>query len=270
LGFAFVQPTVIIVLMFLTVGVGLASPYVLLSWHPAWLKFLPKPGRWMEQFKIAMGFPMLATGVWLFSLSTTFYGERSWWLGIFLVFVGAAAWVFGAFVQRGGGRRAVAGVLTLLLLAAGYTWALDAKLEWRAPVTDSGESGAVAHAPKGYGWQRWSADAVAKARADGRPVIVDFTAKWCLTCNISVKPALESKSVIERLKQLRAVALVADYTLYPPAVTEELARFDRTGVPLVLVYPKDAAKPPIVLADPLPYPAPYSPAVLAALDKASE
>jgi thiol:disulfide interchange protein DsbD len=91
-----------------------------------------------------------------------------------------------------------------------------------------------------------------------------------LTCNISVKPALESKSVIAKLKQLRAVALVADYTLYPPSVTEELARFDRTGVPLVLVYPQDAAKPPIILPDPLPYPAPYSPVVLAALNKASE
>src|SRR5262249_39490090 len=137
LGFAFVQPATIVILVFLTVGLGLAAPFVVLSWQPAWLKFLPKPGAWMEKFKIAMGFPMLATAVWLFSLTTTFYGERSWWLAIFLVFVGAAAWVFGAFIQRGGRRRGLAAAVALLLLATGYVWALDDKLRWRSPTTEA-------------------------------------------------------------------------------------------------------------------------------------
>ena len=143
LGFAFAQPTPIIVLMFLTVGAGLAAPYVVLSWQPAWLKFLPRPGAWMEKFKIAMGFPMLATAVWLLSLTTTFYGERSWWLGIFLVLVGTAAWVFGTFVQRGTRRRSLAAVITVLLLVAGYAWALDAKLDWRSPVKNSPDTPSV-------------------------------------------------------------------------------------------------------------------------------
>src|SRR5262245_33227583 len=147
LGFAFAQPSPIIVLMFLTVGVGLAAPYVLLSWQPAWLKFLPKPGAWMEKFKIAMGFPMLATSVWLFSLTTTFYGDRTWWLGVFLVLVSAAVWVFGAFVQRGGERRGLAVVVMLLLLVTGYAWTLDGKLRWRSPVKDSGENNSLKHAP---------------------------------------------------------------------------------------------------------------------------
>jgi thiol:disulfide interchange protein DsbD len=270
LGFAFVQPAAIIILMFLTIGAGLAAPYVMLSWHPAWLKFLPKPGAWMEYFKIAMGFPMLATAMWLFSLTTTFYGERSWWLGIFLVLVSAAAWVLGSFVQRGRRNRALAGGVAVLLLATGYLWVLDGKLDWRSPVKESAGKGALAHAPKGYGWQPWSPDAVTQARAEGRPVIVDFTARWCVTCNATVKPALEREEVIRKLTELKAVALLADNTRFPPAITDELARFNRAGVPLVLVYPRDSSQPPMVLPEPLsPSPAHYSGVILDALVRAA-
>jgi thiol:disulfide interchange protein len=270
LGFAFAQPSHIIVLFFLTVALGLALPYLLLSWNPKWLKFLPKPGAWMERFKVAMGFPMLATTIWLFSLTTTFYGERTWWLGVFLVFVGAASWVFGTFVQRGGARRrGLAAIIAAILLAVGYAWALDEGLGWRSPVKNSGADQALMHAPEGYAWQRWSAESIARARTEGRPVVVDFTAKWCQTCNIQVKPAFESKAVIEKLRSMNAVALVADWTRYDSEITQELERFGRSGVPLVLVYPADPAKPPLVLPEPLPWPAPYSPTVLEALAKAA-
>jgi thiol:disulfide interchange protein DsbD len=269
LGFAFTQSAPIVILIFTTIAAGLAAPYVILSWQPAWLKFLPKPGAWMEQFKIAMGFPMLATALWLFSLTTIYYGERSWWLAVFLVFVSAAAWGFGVFVQRGNSRRGLALGVVLAVLAAGYVWALDGQLRWRSPIKDASGEVAPTHAPEGYAWQPWSAEAVTKARAEGRPVVVDFTAKWCLTCNISVAPAFETKAVIEKLKQLNAVALVADYTRYAPEITKELARFNRTGVPLVLVYPADASQPTIVLNEPLPYPASYAPTLLDALSHAA-
>src|SRR5262249_12658934 len=102
IGFAMApsQTAPITLLMFLAIGVGLAFPYVLLSWQPGWLRFLPKPGAWMERFKVAMGFPMLAAAVWLFSLVALHYGERSWWLILFLVIVAVAAWTYGEFVQR--------------------------------------------------------------------------------------------------------------------------------------------------------------------------
>jgi thiol:disulfide interchange protein DsbD len=100
-------------------------------------------------------------------------------------------------------------------------------------------------------------------------VIVDFTAKWCVTCNATVKPALERKDVIEKLKETNSAALLADYTKFPPEIAEELERFNRAGVPLVLVYPRDPAKPPLVLPEPLsPSPAHYSKVILDALEKA--
>lgn len=267
LGFAFSQPAPIILLIFLTVGLGLASPYVLLSWQPAWLKFLPKPGAWMEKFKMAMGFPMLITAIWLTSLVGTFYGEQAWWLGVFLVLVGAAAWVFGEFYQRGSRARGVGLLFTVALFAFGYFWALESGLDWRHAQQPTAAGDRVAHAPKDYPWQRWSAAAVAQARAEGRVVVVDFTASWCQTCKISVKPGFEAKAVVEKLKQLNAVALLADYTTFPKELTEELERYGRSAVPMVLVYPPDASKPAIVLPEPLPFPAPYAPVILGALEK---
>jgi thiol:disulfide interchange protein DsbD len=90
---------------------------------------------------------------------------------------------------------------------------------------------------------------VAKARQEGHPVFVDFTAKWCVTCNANKKTSIEIPSVRAKLKEIGAVALLGDYTRTPPEITDELARFDRAGVPLVLVYPKDLKQPPVVLPE---------------------
>ena len=250
LGFAFGQSALVIILIFLTVGVGLALPYVLLSWNPAWLKFLPKPGAWMEKFKIAMGFPMLATAFWLFSLIPIHYGERSWWLGIFLVIIALASWVFGEFVQRGRSARGMGMVVALALLITGYVGVIEGQLRWRSPeMLDSPMIGKTG--PKGIAWQAWSPEAVSKARAEGRPVLVDFTADWCLTCNAIIKPALESSSVRKSLEAIGAVALLGNYTRFPPDITDELHRFSRAGVPLVLIYPKNPEQPPTVLPEAL-------------------
>ena len=246
LGFAFSQTAAVILLIFLMVGVGLALPYVILSWHPGWLKFLPKSGPWMEKFKIAMGFPMLATAFWLFSLTPIHYGARAWWLGMFLVIVALAAWIYGEFIQRGSRRRGLAIVILIALLVGGYTGVLEAKLKWRERETAADSGQKIQHAPKGIAWERWSRPAVAKARAEGRPVVVDFTAQWCQTCNTIVKPAFESGEVNKKLLEINAAALLADYTLLPDDITDELNQFGRAGVPMVLVYPKNANEPPLV------------------------
>ena len=247
LGFAFTQPPTVIALVFLTVGLGLALPYVILSWHPAWLKFVPKPGAWMERFKIAMGFPMLATAIWLFQLAANHYGKRTLWLGLFLVIVALVAWMFGEFVQRGRARRGMAGLIALALLICGFLYAVEGQLRWRDPIKETG--GPLQESPDGIPWQKWSPEAVAEARSKGRPVFVDFTADWCVTCQANKKTSIEISSVRQKLKEIDAVPLLADYTNTPDDITEELAKFGRAGVPLVLVYPRDASKPPIVLPE---------------------
>ena len=265
LGFAFAQSAAVIVLIFLTVGLGLASPYILLSWNPVWLKFLPKPGAWMEKFKIAMGFPMLATVVWLFNVAASSYGKNVLWLGLFLVIVAFAAWIFGEFVQRGRSRKGVALTMVLILLVGGYAFALEKELDWRKAMPDAGATGSLKESADGIDWQRWSPEAVATARAAGKVVLVDFTADWCLTCQVNKKTSIEISSVREKIKSLNAVALLGDYTHFPDAITTELNRYHRAGVPLVLVYPKSADAAAIVLPEVL------TPGiVLDALDRAAK
>ncbi|HZI31604.1 MAG TPA: thioredoxin family protein, partial [Candidatus Binatia bacterium] len=264
LGFAFLHPPAIIILIFLAVGLGLAAPYVLLSWHPGWLKFLPKPGAWMEKFKIAMGFPMLATAIWLFNLAAGTYGKSVVWLGIFLVGMALVAWVFGEFVQRGQRHKTFATILALVLLIGDYTFVLEQQLHWRTP-SQPEKSVNLAENDGGISWQPWSPEALTLARATGRPVLVDFTADWCLTCQVNKRTSIEVSSVREKLKSLDVITLLADYTHFPDNITAELNHYNRAGVPLVLVYPKEAGKPAIVLPEVL------TPGiVLAALDKAAE
>ena len=249
LGFAFAQSGPVILLIFLTVGLGLASPYVLLSWNPAWLKFLPKPGAWMEKFKTGMGFPMLATVVWLFNVAGSSYGKNVLWLGIFLVLVAFAAWIFGEFFQRGHRRRDVALVLVLILLTGDYALVLEKELNWRTAIPARATAGALQESANGIDWQPWSPAAVAQARAAGKPVLVDFTADWCLTCQVNKKTSIEIPSVRKKIKVLGVVALLADDTRTPENISAELSRYNRAGVPLVLVYPKDANAPPIILPE---------------------
>lgn len=266
LGFAFAQSAVIIILIFLFIGMGLASPYILLSWNPAWLKFLPKPGAWMEKFKVAMGFPMLATVMWLFYIAASSFGKNVAWLGGFLVVVAMAAWMFGEFVQRGRRHQTVAAIITLLLLAGAYVLILEKELNWRGPWSQTITASVPDNSPDAIHWQPWSPDAIAQAQTHGKPVIVDFTADWCLTCQVNKKTSIDIPSVRKKLKDLDAVALVGDYTHFPDRITEELQRFGRAGVPLVLVYPKGPKVTPLVLPDGLLTPG----IVLAALDRAAQ
>jgi thiol:disulfide interchange protein len=234
------------ILILLTVGLGLAAPYLVLSWQPAWLKFLPRPGPWMQRFKVAMGFPMMAAAVWLCSLARVQYGDRAWWIAMFLIFVAVAAWVYGEFVQRTGRHPWIGRLVTVCLLVAGYGYALEREMQWREPIKEQdAASQRSGISPKGLAWEKWSPEAVAAARDAGRPVVVDFTAVSCLTCNKFVKPAFESDKVQKKLKEVNAATLVADYSLQPQSITDELERFKRSGVPFVLIYPRNPDTPPM-------------------------
>lgn len=251
LGYAFTASALTIVLIFSAVAFGLASPYVVLSWKPEWLRFLPKAGQWMVQFKIAMGFPMLATALWLYTLTANHFGHAGpLWLGLFLVGIALSAWVWGEFAQRGRKHPTAAIVVALSLAGLSYAGALEAELQWRAPRPAATTASNRTPASKDeIPWQPWSRDAVEAARKSGRPVFVDFTAEWCLTCKLNERSSINIAPVRERLQAIDAVSLKGDHTLIPPAISEELQRFGRAGVPLVLVYPKDPSKPPVVLPE---------------------
>lgn len=103
--------------------------------------------------------------------------------------------------------------------------------------------------PEDIPWQSWSRDAVDAARKSGHPVLVDFTAEWCLTCQLNERSSINIAPVRERLRAIRAISLKGDHTLVPQDITEELQRHGRAGVPLVLVYPKDPGQDPIVLPE---------------------
>ena len=250
LGFAITQTAAVILLIFVTVALGLAFPYVVLSWNPKWLRFLPKPGPWMERFKVAMGFPMLATGIWLFTVSIEYYGGRVLWFGIFLTVIAMAAWVFGEFFQRGTRRRGLALCIAGALALGGVVFGLEGQMQWRTPVDPSqAKAGVVQDIPGGIRWHRWSPEAVAEAREAGQPVLVDFTAKWCLTCIANKKTSLDIESVRTVLADKNIKAFRADFTRRPDDISKELRRRGRAGVPRVLVFPSDKAEQPEMLPE---------------------
>lgn len=245
LAFAFSQTPFVILLVFLAAGAGLAFPFVAVCFNPRLLKFLPKPGAWMEKFKNAMGFPMLATAVWLVWVSSTREDDELW-LGLFLVVIALAAWIWGQFVQRGQHRKTLAAVIAILLIGADYIFILKGEF----------------HKDSGIDWKVWSPEAVEQARQAGHPVLVDFTAKSCLTCKLNLASSIEIDRTRAKLKQIDAVAFKADDTQDDPVIGRELRHFGTSGVPLVLVYPKNPTEPPQVL------PTFLTPAIVAAaLDK---
>jgi thiol:disulfide interchange protein DsbD len=247
LAFAFTQSAVVTLVVFAAAGAGFAFPFVLLCAEPRWLGLLPKPGAWMEKFKVAMGFPMLATAVWLMWLSAK-EADEVLWLGLALVILALAAWIWGEFVQRGTRRKGLAAVICVALIAADFGLLVETK-----PAKDA------------IVWKLWSPQAVEDAQRAGHPVLVDFTAKSCLTCQVNKRTSLEIARTRAKLRQIGAVTLVGDFTRDDPAIAGELQQFNRGGVPLVLVYSKDPSKPPQTL------PVILTPAiVLGALDEAAQ
>ena len=241
LAFAFLQPPLVILLFFIAIGAGLALPFVALCWEPAWLRFLPRPGVWMVRFKVAMGFPMLATAMWLFWFTAGRLGESGTgvlWFGLFLVVLAAAAWVWGEFVQRSTRSRGWAMAIAALLVLAGYFGFLERQLDWRTP---------AGQRVKGLEWQKWSTAAVEQARREGHPVMVDFTADSCLNCKWNKATAIDIDATRGRIQELGVRVFEGDFTDGDPLIAEELKQHGRRGVPLVLVYSADPAKAPEVL-----------------------
>jgi thiol:disulfide interchange protein DsbD len=232
LGFAVAADPVQAFGVFTALGVGMALPYVALAWFPAWLRYVPKPGPWMVRLKQALAFPLYATVVWLAWVLGRQAGlEGVVWLLSACVVLAIAAWLAGLPGSRGPAARGAIG----LALVGALALALVPREEAAQPMS----SDAI--------WRPYSAQTVAGLNAAGKPVFVDFTAAWCVTCQVNKKLVLSREEVLADFRA-RGVELVrADWTRRDADIAQALASVGRSGVPTYVLYRPGRA--PVVLPE---------------------
>jgi DsbC/DsbD-like thiol-disulfide interchange protein len=231
LGLAVTLPAAQALVVFAALGLGMALPYLAASAFPAVARTLPRPGAWMATFKGLMAFPMFATVVWLvwvLGQQVGIDGAAALLGG--LVLLAFAAWALGAPGHSPAVRRVVGSVSVLLLAAS---------LAWIAPALRAQSATVVT----GEAWGVWSHERVAEALAQGRPVFVDFTAAWCVTCQFNKRTTLASEAVKADFAAKNVLLLRADWTRRDAAITAELSRLGRNGVPVYAVYTPGATGP---------------------------
>jgi thiol:disulfide interchange protein len=227
--------------VFTMIGVGMALPYILLTLLPNAGRLLPKPGVWMQTLKQFLAFPMFATVAWLVWV----YGQQLdvdavFMLLLSLVMLGLGAWLYGlwqrhSLIAGGTSPKAIAlSVLTMAAIASGLMLLVQ---------TDRGDRGDAAQVSAkplqqstAAGWDVWSNERVAELLAQGRPVFVDFTAAWCVSCQVNKKAVLERDAVKKFFADQKVALLRADWTKRDAAITQELARYQRNGVPMYQVW----------------------------------
>ena len=243
LGFAFGQSPSVILAMFASVALGMSSPYVLLSARPGWRKWIPKPGLWMERLRQFMGFPLLATNLWLLWVLQNQRGSGALLaLLALLLILGFCAWVYGSLPGASLRVRRVVLIMLAGLLAISSPLLFKKILE-SAPISPSLGSG------EGIDWVPYSPEALESLRSQGKPVFLDFTASWCLTCQFNEKTAINLPSVRSLLREKGITAMKGDWTNSDPAITAALKSFGRVGVPLAVFYPAGKGSSPVVLPE---------------------
>lgn len=238
LGFAFTQSGWTILLMFVAIAAGMASPYFLLSAQPAWLKLLPRPGPWMLRVKQLMGFLLLATLLFLLAVLGAARGvEAIIWTGCFLLVLSLACWIKGAFIvpTASGAARAISLVLALLLVLASGYYFIGQKFATAKTVS----TGAAADGD----WLPFTPQLLEAELKQGHAVFVDFTAAWCLTCKFNEASVLEASAVRDAFRRHGITKIKADWTNGDPAITKILKQFGRPGVPMYVLYPGKNAEP---------------------------
>ena len=221
--------------VFTFIGLGLASPYLVLSLFPGLVKILPRPGAWMETFRQAMAFPLYASAGFLLWVLAAQVGEYGLLFAIFaMAMVAMAAWIYGRWSVPE--RKPVVRRVALIAALAVFGLAVY--------------TGYPSLHPSELIWVKWSPEKVAALRAEERPIFVDFTARWCATCQANKAAVLSSSKIMSVFKEQNVATLKADWTTMDTAITEELARYGRSAVPFNLVYLPGQIEPvilPVVL-----------------------
>ncbi|MFH1764516.1 MAG: thioredoxin family protein, partial [Gemmatimonadota bacterium] len=237
LGFALTRSIPETLLVFGFLGIGMSLPYLVLSLAPGLLERLPRPGPWMETLKQALAFPMFATVIWLVWVfgQQTGVGGASYLLSALLL-VSAAGWMVGRWHRTDLRSGVVARVFSLGMVAGAALFVIRGSgLE--APLMAVEE-----------GWIPFSQEEVERTLAQGRPVFVDFTAAWCLTCQVNERVVLSTEPVMEAFRARNVALFKADWTRQDPGITAALAALDRSGVPVYALYRGNAGGTPHLLS----------------------
>lgn len=224
LGAVMSQPAYAVLAVFLAMGLGLALPFLVLSFVPGLQRLLPKPGAWMDTLKQFFAFPMFLTAAWLLSVLGALAGNGA----VAWAAAGATLIAFAVWLSRKGGAPAKA--VAAVALIAGFAYPA---VRASAPPPAAGAS--TAYAAK-YETETWSPQRVAELMAEGRPIFVDFTATWCATCQVNKSTTLKTRAVQDAFAENNVAFLVADFTRKDPVIAEEIKRRNRAGVPMYLWY----------------------------------
>lgn len=231
-GFAFANPAPVTLAVFAALAIGFALPIVALSFAPGLQKLIPKPGAWMTRFKQILGFAMFGAAVWLAWILIVQTGPMGA-LALLSVFVAAG---FLALALNWGRLWTIAALI--LLIGVGV-------MAWR-PLTTLAPAGGSASSESALAFEPWSAERVQALRAEGRPVFVNFTAAWCVQCQVNELTTLRGARVAAAFEAANVAYLKADWTTPDDAIAAELARHGRAGVPLYLYYAPGAERPVVL------------------------
>jgi len=249
LGWALIASNWQGILIFVFLGIGMSFPIILISWIPSVAKLLPKPGKWMNTFRIFLAYPMLLTVIWLLWIFAQLVDlNQMTLLAIDLLTLCAA--IYGATLSKNFKRFSLVFSASILIVTNWFWFTMGS-----APTNGTNSSAELSqtttqNSPR-LNWEPWSPETADETLRQGRPVFIDFTAAWCITCQVNEHTTLENKDIKALLSIKNVRLLRADWTKPNPLIAKTLAELGRSGVPVYLLL--SPSKPQVMLSEVLKF-----------------